>query len=90
MIFLLWAITFEPEMLESPSKAQKNLDYSLVSTKKLSQKIPSSSWHPGPVNFDKNGLNLLTYDVTHKKTEIQNFTIKKKSKQEDLTHLLRV
>jgi len=31
--------------------------YSLVSTKNLSQKFPSSSWHPGPGYLGKNGLN---------------------------------
>jgi len=52
------AITFAPETLESWSRAQDS-DYSLLSNKNLSQKIPSSDWHPGPGNLGLNGLNQL-------------------------------
>jgi len=36
----------------------KGLDYSLVSTENVSQKIPFSGWGPGPDNLSKKGLNL--------------------------------
>jgi len=38
----------------------------------------------------KNPKTYLTYDVTHKKTGIQNFPIYFQCKQEDLPHCLRV
>jgi len=51
------AITFEPETIESQSKAQ-SLDSSLVSTKNLSKIFPSRGWHPGPDDLGQKGLKL--------------------------------
>jgi len=39
LICFFWAMTLEPEMLESQSRTQKTKDYSLISNKNLIQKL---------------------------------------------------
>jgi len=38
------------------NQGSQDLDYSLVSNKNLSHKIPSCGWHPGPGSLSQNGL----------------------------------
>jgi len=59
-----------------PIKASKDLDYSLVSTKNLSQNFCSSSCGLGPDDLGQKGLNLSHYpncDIINKKYKTQNF-----------------
>jgi len=91
-IYGFLAITFEPETLERQSIAQKTQIIAQFPIK-LESKIDSFGWGPGPDDLGQKGLNLPhypTYDVTHKRPETQNLQIKKKSKLEDSSHLLRV
>jgi len=63
---LFKVITFEPEMLESRSKAQNDLDSSLVSNENnFSEILWPSGWTLRQVTWAK---NYFTYDVTHKKS----------------------
>ena len=54
--FGYFAVTFEPETLKSLSKAQKDPDFNLVSTKNLS-KIPRAVGAQAPITSAKNSLN---------------------------------
>jgi len=50
------AITFEPETFESQSKALKDLDYSLVSTKKMSSLVSTKRKKTLPLVVGAQGL----------------------------------
>jgi len=54
-----------------------DLDYILVSTEDLSQKIGSCSWGPGLIDFFQKGLNLPHSQHHPQKPKILNFSIKK-------------
>jgi len=60
-------------MLESHTNAQKT--YSLIFNKNLSQKIPSSGWHPRLGNLGQKGLKPTPLVTSLTKNEIQNFLI---------------
>jgi len=81
---------FGTRNVRKPIKGSKDLDYSLVSNKNLSQKVATGSWCPGPVNLSQNGLKPTPLmPLPTKKKKIQNFPFKK-SKLENLPHLLSV
>jgi len=48
---------FEPEPLDTQSQTQDS-DFSLISTKYLSETLPSYGWGVGPDNLGQKGLNL--------------------------------
>jgi len=66
LVFL--AITFEPETLES-QRSERLMDFDLVSSKNLSETLPSCGWGPGHNNLGQKDVGNLppTYDITHKK-----------------------
>ena len=63
-------VTVEPEMLESWSKARKDLNYSLVSNKNL--RFPSCNWAQCQVTSAKMAKNLLHFWRHPQKTETKN------------------
>jgi len=58
-----------------PIKYSNKSEYSLVSNKNLRQKIPSSSWRPGPGNLSQNGQKSIPLMRYPTKNKIQNLTI---------------
>jgi len=76
-------------MLKSNQGLTKDSDYSLVSNKNFQSKNSLLQLGSGPGNLGQKSMNVPNYDVTHKKTKTKTFQFKK-SKLEDLRHLLRV
>jgi len=56
-------------------KGSKDLGHSLVSMKKLSQKIGSWHWHSGPGDNSQKGLSLPIMTLTRKKTKSKTFQL---------------
>jgi len=71
-------------------KVSKDLDFSLVSNKSLSEILPSSSLGLGTNEVGQKGLKNSTYDVTHKKLQTQDQKCYFHCRCEDLPNLLRV
>ena len=74
--------------VEKPIKGSKDLDYRLLSTKNLRQKISSWCWHLGPGDLSKKYINLFPL-WCHPQTQSKNFQFLK-SKLKDFPHFQRV
>jgi len=54
------------------SKVSKDSDFSLVSKKALANYYHLAVWAKGPDEVGQSGLKVVTYDITHKKSEAQS------------------
>ena len=67
--FVFLSHNFRSKNAKKLIKGSNDLNYSLVSSKTLSQKIGSSLWSPGPYDLGQNAWTYPHYDVIHKKTK---------------------
>ena len=90
LIYLqFYIITCELENRSKSSKVSIDSDFSLVSTKKLSEILPSSGLSLGPDEVGQKDQNCSTYDVTHKNSKTQNQNNFFHCGFEDLSSLMR-